>query len=136
VKTLILDSWPVLEWINGRAPSTALVDGLLEEAAAGRLRLILSAINVGEVYYFLRKNGHPGVAESWRGRAGTMPVEIETPDLSDIWAAATLKGSYPISYADGFAAALAQKHSCSLLTGDPEFRTVAGLTLDWIERAR
>jgi predicted nucleic acid-binding protein len=43
-----------------------------------------------------------------------------------------LKGRYPIAYADAFAAALAQKHRCPLVTGDPEFRTVAGLDLDWI----
>jgi predicted nucleic acid-binding protein len=33
-----------------------------------------------------------------------------------------LKAEYPISYADSYAAALAQISNASLLTGDPEFR--------------
>ena len=49
----------------------------------------------------------------------------------DIWNAASLKGRFPIAYADGFAAALAQKYNCPLVTGDPEFRSVDRLELDW-----
>ncbi|MGA2737670.1 MAG: PIN domain-containing protein [Bryobacteraceae bacterium] len=52
----------------------------------------------------------------------------------DIWNAALLKGLFPISYADAFAAALARKHNCRLVTGDPEFRFVDRLELDWIGR--
>jgi predicted nucleic acid-binding protein len=54
--------------------------------------------------------------------------------LEDIWNAAYLKGSFPISFADAFAAALCQKYNCSLITGDPEFRSVDRLELDWIGR--
>jgi predicted nucleic acid-binding protein len=37
---------------------------------------------------------------------------------------------FPIAYADAFAAALAQKYNCPLVTGDPEFRRVDQLELD------
>ncbi len=43
-----------------------------------------------------------------------------------------LKAKFPISYADSFAAALAQKHECPVVTGDPEFRAIADLAIDWI----
>jgi ribonuclease VapC len=43
-----------------------------------------------------------------------------------------LKARFPIAYADAFAAALAQKHGCLLVTGDPEFQRVEGLAIDWI----
>ena len=33
-----------------------------------------------------------------------------------------------------FAAALAQKYNCPLMTGDPEFRSITHLELDWIGR--
>jgi ribonuclease VapC len=59
-------------------------------------------------------------------------VTIEVPTADDIWRAASLKGRFPISYADAFVAALAQKHNCPLMTGDPEFRRVDRLELDWI----
>src|SRR5271157_6378053 len=92
----------------------------------------MSAINVGEVYYFLRKQHSEKLAESWRESSRTLPATIEVPTADDIWDAALLKAQYPIAYADAFAAALAQKYRCPLLTGDPDFRAVPDLELDWI----
>jgi predicted nucleic acid-binding protein len=135
VKTCVLDSWPVLEWINGRQPATDAVDNFLAESEAGTTRLFMSAINVGEVYYFLRKRYGETLAESWRQSSGTLPITIEVPTADEIWDAALLKGRYPIAYADAFAAALALKHRCPLVTGDPDFRAVRDLELDWIGRA-
>ncbi len=95
----------------------------------------MSAINVGEVYYFLHKQHHEDLAESWRELSRTLPATIEVPTANDIWDAALLKARYPIAYADAFAAALAQKYRCPLVTGDPDFRSIADLELDWIGRA-
>ena len=135
MKTRVLDSWPVLEWINGRQPATDAVDHLLDESEAGTTRLFMSAINVGEVYYFLRKRYGKNLAESWRESSRTLPITIEVPTADEIWDAALLKGQYPIAYADAFAAALAQNYRCPLLTGDPDFRSVPGLDLDWIGKS-
>ena len=66
MKTRVLDSWAILEWISGRQPATDLVGKLLAEAEAGQTRLLMSAINVGEVYYFLMKHHSQDLAESWR----------------------------------------------------------------------
>ena len=135
MKTRVLDSWPVLEWINGRQAATDAVDHLLDESEAGTTRLFMSAINVGEVYYFLRKRYGKNLAESWRESSRTLPITIEVPTADEIWDAALLKGQYPIAYADAFAAALAQNYRCPLLTGDPDFRSVPGLDLDWIGKS-
>jgi predicted nucleic acid-binding protein len=62
----------------------------------------------------------------------TLPATIEAPTIEDIWNAASLKGRFPIAYADAFAAALAQKYNCPLVTGDPELRVVDQLELVWI----
>jgi uncharacterized protein len=105
---------------------------LLAESLAGSALLFMSGINVGEVYYFLIKHDKEKLAESWRESSGTLPVTIEIPTASEIWDAAVLKARYPIAYADAFAAALAQKHGCPLVTGDPELRSIAGLKLDWL----
>jgi predicted nucleic acid-binding protein len=86
------------------------------------------------VYYFLRKTHSERVAESWRESSGTLPITIEVPTLDEIWDAALLKGKYPIAYADAFAAALALKHRCALVTGDPDFRVIPDLELNWIGR--
>jgi ribonuclease VapC len=121
-----------LEWIKERQPATDIVESLLAEAESGTTRLLMSAINVGEVYYYVCKYHSETLAESWRESSRTLPVTIEVPTLDEIWDAALLKGRYPIAYADAFAAALAQKYRCPLLTGDPDFRSVPDLELDWI----
>lgn len=131
MKTRVLDSWAIMEWIAGRCPGE-MVGVLLAEGESGVSRLLMSAIAVGEVYYFLRKHHSESLAESWRESSRALPVTIKVPTYDDVWDAASLKGRFPISYADGFAAALAQKYNCALVTGDPEFRKVAHLNLDWI----
>ena len=52
----------------------------------------------------------------------------------DIWNAAELKGRFPIGFAGAFAAALAERYHCPLVTGDPQFTSVKSLELDWIGR--
>ena len=123
-----------MEWIKEKQRVADLVEDLLAEAQTGTIRLLMSAINVGEVYYYLRKYGGQGLADSWRNSSTTLPLTIEVPTLAEIWDAALLKGQYPIAYADAFAAALAQKYRCPLMTGDPEFRSIPDLELDWIGR--
>lgn len=132
MKTRALDSWPIVEWIVGRQPAGAAVMSLLDEASRGEARLFMSAINVGEVYYFLRKQHSVPLAEYWRELSRKLPIRIEVPTLDEFWSAALLKGAHPISYADRYAAAIAQKYGCPLITGDPELRRVDGLVLDWI----
>lgn len=132
MKTRVLDSWPILEWIKEKQPVTDIVDSVLADAESGVTRLFMSAINAGEVYYFVRKYQDEMLAEEWRQSSGTIPITIEVPTLDEIWDAALLKGKYPIAYADAFAAALALKHRCPLLTGDPDFRRIPNLELDWI----
>lgn len=52
MKTRVLDSWAILEWISGRQPGTDIVRKLFSEAEEGRSRLLLSASNAGEVTPF------------------------------------------------------------------------------------
>jgi ribonuclease VapC len=118
--------------MSGRQPACDHAGSLLSEAEEGRARLLMSAINVGEVYYFLRKHHSEALADSWRESSRTLPVTIETPSADDIWSAASVKARYPIAYADAFAAALAQKYNCPLVTGDPELCRVDQLELDWV----
>ena len=132
MKTRVLDSWAILEWINARQPAGKLVADMLAQAEAGKIRLLMSAINAGEIHYFLRKHHSLSLAEDWRALSRTLPVTVEVPSMADIWDAAALKGQFPIAYADAFAAALAQKYKCALVTGDREFRSVTHLDLHWI----
>jgi predicted nucleic acid-binding protein len=134
VKTRALDSWAIIEWIDGRPAARKHLEDLFSAAVAGRARLLMSAINAGEVHYILRKRPALALAEDWRALSRSLPVTLEVPTLDDIWNAAALKGQFAISYADAFAAGLAHKYDCPLVTGDKDFRRVANLELDWLTR--
>jgi len=63
LKTRVLDSWPILEWIKEKQPATDIVENVLAAAESGTTRLLMSAINVGEVYYYVRKYHGETLAE-------------------------------------------------------------------------
>ena len=94
MKTRVLDSWAILEWILGRDPARKHVSEMLSAASADRIRLLMSAINAGEVQYVIRKQATVELSEDWRALSRTLPVTIEVPTLDEIWNAAALKGQY------------------------------------------
>jgi uncharacterized protein len=117
--------------LAGSPPLTPFAS-LLSNAEENRGWLLMSIINAGVVYYCLRKNHSLSLAESWRETSPTMPITFEAPTAPEIWNAAAIKAEFPIAYADAFAAALSRKYKCPLVTGDPEFRLVNQLEVDWI----
>ena len=52
MKTRVLDSWAILEWMSGRKPADTYVAALLAEGESGKARLLMSAIKVGEIHCF------------------------------------------------------------------------------------
>lgn len=124
----VLDSFAIMAWLKNSEPSASTVNGIL----LGDADVVMSAINIGEVAYTLRKRFRPKDAELFLSRVPNLPFEIVVPAFPDILEAATLKSRYPISYADAFAAQLALKRDAPLVTGDPEFRGIAGLTFVWL----
>lgn len=64
-----------------------------------------------------------------------LPIEMVGVSDEGVLAAARLKSSYKISYADAFAASLAMTLDCPVVTGDPEFLVLertGSLKVDWI----
>jgi predicted nucleic acid-binding protein len=128
----VVDSWALLAWLRDEKPA-AHVRSVLQQAEAGDIQLLMSWINAGEVYYMLaRKHGAP-MAEEFLTRLPSLPIRLAKPDEGAIIAAAKLKSMHRISYADAFAAALAQKEDAALITGDPELKGMSGvLEVEWI----
>lgn len=131
---LLLDAWPVLEWIKGREPCASLFQHTVEEAIAGRYALSMSRINYGEAIYSIRKSIPANTIEAALKAFREIPIRLHSVDDLLIDEAVDLKSVYAISYADAFAAALAIRCNLPLITGDPELRALAGagLTLHWI----
>lgn len=105
-------------------PGADRVAEILNAAQAGRSRVLLHQINLGEVVYRIGKVYGWAVAERKRVEIGLLPIETIEFSNGIFWAAVKLKAQYPMSYADCFAAALAMQETGILLSSDPEFNVL------------
>ena len=111
---VVLDAWPVMQFMQGSESLERRMSELLEGSDA-----VMSWINVGEVYYSIRRRWGSPLADRVLPRLlGNVTAEI--PTASRVIEAAMLKSEYRMSYADAFAAATAVAHDAELWTGDPE----------------
>ncbi|WP_338824778.1 hypothetical protein MHOCP_03630 [Moorella humiferrea] len=117
----VFDAYAVLCWMQGE-PGSAYVEYLMDQAEKNALEIQISAINIGEVFYRLVKNGQSEVAASFLSdiKRRVFPWRVVPASNSRVWEAAKLKGEYRISYADAFAIALAKEIGGELVTRDPE----------------
>ncbi|MBA2535354.1 MAG: PIN domain-containing protein, partial [Rubrobacter sp.] len=63
-----------------------------------------------------------------------MPVKIVSATDNLVWTAVHFKASYPIAYADAFAAAVAANEDAAIVTGDKEFEALPNSSIFWLER--
>ncbi|PKN90880.1 MAG: VapC toxin family PIN domain ribonuclease [Chloroflexi bacterium HGW-Chloroflexi-6] len=128
----VLDSFALLAYLNGEPGQERIVD-LLTQAQAGKCRLLLCTINLGEILYTVERRRGLSKAQQTQALIESLPIEEVPADRSLVLDAAHIKASHPISYADAFATALAARESATVLTGDPEFENVKELvTVEWL----
>ena len=132
----VLDSWALMAWMLGEG-AAGEVQRLLDHAETGRIELLMSVVNVGEIFYLVsRRRGEPEAEEFLKALPG-MPIRTVLPTEGTILGAARLKARFPISYADAFAAETAREQDAALVTGDPELKVLGRrsvLKLEWIGR--
>jgi predicted nucleic acid-binding protein len=107
----------------------------LENAAKDKCRLCISIINLGEMLYIIERR--EGVAKTQDALAliRQLPLQILPADEQAVFAAAHIKASHTLSYADAFAVASAIQEKAVVVTSDPEFETVASLvTVEWLKQ--
>ncbi|MBA3289507.1 MAG: PIN domain-containing protein [Acidimicrobiia bacterium] len=112
--TTVLDSWAALRYLEDHGRAAIEVAALLAAE-----RPVMSWINLGEVFYVIRRAAGEDAASS-TVRDLRDVVVAELPDDQRILQAGRIKYDYPLAYADAFAAATAQAHDAELWTGDPE----------------
>ncbi|NPV74410.1 MAG: type II toxin-antitoxin system VapC family toxin [Pelotomaculum sp.] len=125
----IFDAFAVLCWMQ-EEPGSSYVNHLMEEAEKGTVKIYISAINAGEIYYRLIKSGKAREAASFLSdvKNKVFPWEVVAATNTRVWEAAKLKGEYRLSYADAFAVALAKEKGGKIVTRDPEI--IAALSCD------
>lgn len=131
MKDYVLDANAVIRYFAvGDGQGGEKVRGLFEEAERNQVRLSMSVINMGEVFYILLK--HIGEQRALHYvQVLQHAVTMVDADASRTIEAATLKHQYKLGYADSFAAALALGSKATLVSADPSFEKV-GRALKWM----
>ncbi len=126
IQTYVLDSFALLAYFQAETGGLQ-VRTLFEAARDNQAVLRVSLINIGEMYYITqREQGHDRAEEMLRDLR-TLPIVYDGASEERILASARIKATYPLSYADAFVVALAQELDAMVVTGDPEFKSVASI---------
>jgi predicted nucleic acid-binding protein len=128
----LLDSYAILVWIQDE-PGAQVIEDLLLSARKGQINLVVSEINLGEVYYrCIRRIGKNRAIEIIE-QFSLLPIEIVPVDWDLIRKASEIKAEIPIAYADCFTIATALIKEATVITGDPEFAQAGHLvSIDWL----
>jgi predicted nucleic acid-binding protein len=129
----LLDSFAMLAFLNGKA-GCGRVREALAEARETSVDLLMNDLNVGETYYILsRKRGTDKADYFLETILPGLPIRRLPNDFDQVIAAARLKAVHPLSYADCFAVATARQEGSTILTGNPEFKSVEHLvSIEWL----
>ena len=132
----VLDSFALLAVLGGE-PGGKQVTQLLQQAQEGVVRALMSWVNLGEVGYMVERRWGRERFFHVLGTLEMTALELVPVERGLALAAAHIKASHPVAYADAFAAALAMETSATLLTGDPEFRLLEDvLPITWLSQSK
>ncbi|MDI6770694.1 MAG: type II toxin-antitoxin system VapC family toxin [Anaerolineales bacterium] len=130
--TKILDTFALVAFFEDDAGAD-LVRELLLEAESKNIKLAMTVVNLGEVWYSIARTVSPEQADAIVQEIRGMSIEIIDADWKLTHQAAIYKARGGISYADCYAAALAKLREAELVTGDPEFQKLKDeVTTAWI----
>ncbi len=121
MKTYVFDASALFVFLRDK-PGASKVEELLTEARRGRAKVLMSAVNYGEVYGLILREYGPEQALTAVQAVRPLPVELEDATPQRACQAADIKAKYKLYYVDGFAAALAVEQKATLVTSDSDFR--------------
>jgi ribonuclease VapC len=133
MKATVLDSYALISYLE-REAGYEEVTKLFEECVAKDREVFVCIINWGEVIYHALRSGGEKTAQRAEEAMRALPLHLVEANKELTLQAAHLKAFNKMSYADCFAAALAIKRKCELVTGDKEFKQVEEMVrIRWIK---
>lgn len=130
--TKVLDSYALMAFFEDE-PGADFVRGLIHKAVESDTNLLMSVVNLGEVWYSIARTSSPETADQYIHEIKGMGVEIVDIDWALTRQAAAFKVNGNISYGDCFAAALAKLRKAELITGDKEFKSLEReIKISWL----
>jgi len=131
-RTLVLDTWSVVAYFEDE-PSGGQVADLIADAQEGGASLAMSVVNAGEFWYLMARRSSQAEANQAVAELRQLGIHLAEVDWDLARAAASFRSKRRMSYADCFAAALAQRSKAELVTGDPDFKQVEGeIRIVWL----
>lgn len=128
----ILDAYALLAFFEDE-PGADSVREIIQSAFQNGDALLMSVVNVGEVWYAIARSSSPEVADQYVAEIHHMGIEVVHADWTLTRQAAAFKARGRLSYADSFAAALAALKNAPLVTGDKEFQPLEGeIEILWV----
>ena len=121
--TVVLDTHAIMKFFLKEEGYQKIKDYLIE-AKNGTRVIFMSLINWGEVFYSICRKKGESAAHDTLVLMTQMPIQVIEADKDLVFQAALFKARYPIAYADCFAAALAKREGCPVVTGDKEFKSL------------
>jgi len=130
----VLDTFALLAYLKDE-PGAARIEDILEQAGKEKCHLFVSIINLGEVFYIVERKGGVPEAQDALALIQQLPLEVLPADEQTVSAAAHIKATHRLSYADAFAVVGALDKDAVVLTGDPEFAAVESIVkVEWLAK--
>ncbi len=120
MKRVVLDASAIMTFFEDR-PGAQKVQDLLGRAVEGKVELLMSVVNWGEVYYSIWRTKGKEAAGRTLAEIAQLPIEIVDADSELTKLAAAFRAQHKLPYADCFAAALARQRKAMLATADKDF---------------
>ncbi|HET9588026.1 MAG TPA: type II toxin-antitoxin system VapC family toxin [Anaerolineales bacterium] len=128
----VLDSYALMAFFEDE-PGADFVRGLLLKAEESSGDLLMSVVNLGEVWYAIARTNSAEIADQYIDDIMGMAIEVVDADWQLTRQAALFKANGNISYADCFAAALAKARKAELVTGDKEIKVLQDeIKISWL----
>ena len=128
----VLDASALMVYLE-KEPGYEKVKDLFIRSAESDKEILMTAVNLGEVYYVLIKNHGLNEADEILQLIHTFPIEIVPIDLALSKQAAIFKAAKKLPFVDSFAAALAKLRKGELVTSDKDFKAVEGeIKIVWV----
>ncbi len=131
-KAIVLDTWSVMAYFEDE-PAAEQVETTITSAHENEIPLLMSVVNVGEVWYLFARQSSAEEANQTIVELKQLGIRFVDADWELAKEAAIFKSKNKMSLADCFAAALAKVNKADLVTGDKEFKQVeSDVKIAWL----
>jgi len=120
MRRYVLDSTALMIFFLDGAGATKVEDFIMD-AVVKKSRLLMSAVNWGEVYHSTWRERGKDVADRIAAEISHLPIEIEDANFEATKVAAEFRAQYALPYAGCFAASLSRRRNAPVITADADF---------------